>query len=443
MQQQFLPNFTHGVLTDTHLITAAGEFPVHTHEVLYFKELFAIAQSRRISQLWILPGSKLSKKLTVKREGRKYKYTKFQKEFIKPRGIWEIDQAEIKYPLFNGRGMGTRAQIIAPGIIPPANALDVITDARELFNAVSDLQRRLNVEITVPIITAKKLLYSTLRAPLAPCTSDMSPFIFNNELDLMWQRELTDDERKLNYLHVYDKTHAYLSACNMKLGVGNYRSYLELNETEYAPWLVGLFKVDISGARDCFIDDAQDVFMYSPMLTLAQSRGARITVKDGYYWPTVKPWLEGYYKILQREIKPDERGQPVNAFLKACFRQFFGWLGRLKGKDGDELFRPDVRCLIISQTKANIVRNVLSVFDSTGIMPAFISVDSVGYLSNSPDHSDAIPFPFTGVNPKTGAASPYRHNFTLEAAKAIPVLTSGASMTEIYKTLRAEAIGGA
>ena len=439
---------SHGVLTDTHLITRAGDYSLNGRTFLYASDLFTFAYFSGLKQLWILPGSKLSKNLTVKKvkvKGKyKFKYTKFQKEFIKPRGGWTADQEEIKYTLINGRGLtGARVQIIAPGIIPPANALDSITDARELFAAVSDLQHRLNVEITVPIITAKKLLYSTLKREIAPCTSDMSPFVFNNELDLMWTRELTDEEKKLNYLHVYDKTHAYLSSCGLELGQGNYEYFTGRAKLFTSPSVgipVGLYRV--SRISDCPTALAQfintDGWFYSPMLELLR-HATYVEIEEAYTWRNTARTLDAYYKILRREIKPDERGQPINAFLKAMFRQFFGWLGRLKGKDGDALYRPDWRCLIISQTKANIIRNVLSVYEATGIMPAFISVDSVGYLSDCPNYQDAIPFPFTGVNPKTGAASPYRHNFTLEAAKAIPVLTSGESMTEIYKTLRATA----
>lgn len=420
--------------------------------------VFDMAAREGIKQLWILPGCAL--------------YLKLQKIKVVPdaeHSGWTIRPSDAPRNMMTAWRMMPEKQTVylfAPGLKAEQWALDKVTDAAVWRDVHRIFRSHLKIGPTIPIRTARVLAENRVNtAWLSPRPESLQPFIDNVESDLAWRRELDARDSACAWLHVYDKSNMYLSGASTALGVGDTyelrreNQHLTFNKKIPALWHAEIWTQDLNTGVAAALD------VLRPNWKKKEVNHSKVNYFEGwFYTPTLRYFTEQNYgvrinrvvmyrdshRVMERfydAVREGLRSIPGDAaystearavalkMLKACYTQFFGWLGHDPGARFEPWYRPDWRHFIIAESKARVAHNVQRVYQLTRIRPVGIRVDSVMYFSDEPDPQKAIPPPFSGPS------AAYRCKYSIAGEVARELLTNkGLSIqtvdNELYRASR-------
>lgn len=308
-------------------------------------------------------------------------------------------------------GNGFRATVHIPGLTRTGWSFDEIENPWLLFNSIEAFQEKLGVLPTFWQRSAKEIFVQTLRQRPVLCCDDpdeyWKPFIEKMESEFIWQRPLTEAENESPFVHAFDKRMMFLSAA--RGGMFGFGQYEEIGATNIGDIgkAVGLVEIEKPIWGHAFKPEFQQFlaelfsfgddggFIMTPYLRVLEQWTLRpIKIKRGWVWNKPERIFEKFAVKLGTAIKETRdsdailangENREINKAFKSMYTRFFGWLGRLEGRTGygGELFRPDWRALIVAGAGANLLRNILDVFEYTGKLPFAINHDCIMYFSDS------------------------------------------------------------
>lgn len=401
-------------------------------EIKSFDDLFAHVLDARY--IFIPYNSPLFRKI-------KRQFNNFQESS----SLWTVRPRELTgnmltcWSIFN-----RRVRIILPGATKEKDIqwpLDLITDEKLLAEVIYWLRDLLDITPTIPIHTARKLLEATARPEwLRQTNNDFQPFLVNKQADLFFVRKPTDAEKKLKWLHCYDKKRMYLSAYCTDFGVGE---YTHQTGGQFRADLPGLYRVRVRASGksnlNIFGPTDKELWLYSPMLWAMELLGYSVEILEGLYWKEKRRVFEKFYKTIYRALVSVESDEERTAIvretargcLKSMYARFASWLAHEPPAGrANNLFRPDWRALIVAEARARIIANICKIENETGLIPVAVRADALMYLSDEPDAQKAMPAPLAGP----GAS--FKHEYTVEASQAFKLIDGRASAQALDDKLK-------
>ncbi|MGW6708092.1 DUF927 domain-containing protein [Streptomyces sp. NPDC054956] len=272
-------------------------------------------------------------------------------------------------------------------------------------------------------------------------------------INMQWSRDpqaIGDGERKLQWIHQYDKNAAWLAALGSAwLGIGDPTHYpqgtgFKANKAGY--WrLANLPDTATEMLPELRFLEAEDGghWARTPAVGLLQDRfpGWAPEVTEAWVWTTSKRALYGMYDKLrlsrERILAAQDAGHPGARYAKQVvgklYQSFRGYLGRTEGpqKDhsdptgqalfaGDIYWRPDWAEMILDLALANTYRDIAQFADS-GQAPLSLKVDAVTLASDEADPVLAAP-----ASMKLGTkGGQWKPEHTAPFGELLPAIDSG------------------
>ncbi len=345
---------------------------------------------------------------------------------------------------------GFRCSVHFPGLCRERWPFDEITDPFLLFNAIGVFHDKLGMSPTFPQRAARDLFVSTLKQRPLLVTDDpdnyWAPFIEKMESDIIRVFDLNDREKGLDWVHAFDKRMMFLSAARaVMVGSGPYE-YIEnvpytgqgkavgLVEIE-KPIFENVFKPEFARFLADFFGDST-LFMSAYLPIIEQFTTRPIKIKRGWIWRKPERLFEKFAVRLGDAIRETRSTDPeqkaANGAFKTMYTIFFGWLGRLENRTGynTELFRPDWRASIVSLAGANLLRNVLDVYQYTKVLPFAVNHDCLMYFSDS--EKWRMEFDKTAVSDP----NKFTHEWTAPGEKVRAAILAGKNAMQIESEVR-------
>lgn len=405
--------------------------PCDTKDIKTIVDLLTIAERYNCAQLWILPRTSLYDRLC--RHNKKL----FRVEDA--RG-WEYVPKELRN-MTSGWRDNSRHQIIFPGAIDSQWLLETITDPRELLTAIRWLVKTTGVLPSIPTRTARKMVEASITKPPLACNSDLTIFADYKAPELDYLRAPRGDESVRLYVHGIDKNYMFLSACAIHLGDGDYEVR---GAGEFDGSLPGIWRANIKGTQGDALSlcrlrgmedetDAGKFWYYTPTLRLARDLGAEVEIESAFVWRNTRKVLNEFSKkmragVLQRdELRGAE--QIAAKSLKDAYTHFIGWLARNSGENGQPFWRPDWRSMIVDTAYERLIRNIVKIYDESGLMPFGIHRDSLLYFSDEPDARALLA-------PLKDDGAIYKRVFTSPARDVVELIGAGYSVSKLAGELK-------
>lgn len=282
------------------------------------------------------------------------------------------------------------------------------------------------------------------------------------ELPRQWVRRLTPAERRAKFLHSFDKNGMYLAACSsLALGFGQ-PEHTTAGDTRYdalahprdartgarLPYPPGFWRVHLNGDR-CPMPKGfpsplstlpqrgtSQVWITTPTLQLLYDLDIEADVTEAYIWPEHHRALEPWYKRLRdgratlMQLADDgEAGASIAlATLKLSYAAATGYIASDGwDRDGDTLYRPDWRNLIIAQANAVVYRQMLKCAEE-GYSAFAVGTDCLYFVSDEPDPVAACP-PALKLDTHLGA---WKVKDSMPLAEALPAIERGLSAMQTW-----------
>lgn len=376
---------------------------------------------------------------------------------------------------------GFRCTVHFPGLLRERWEFDRITDPYLLFNAIEVFTNKLQTAPTYPMRVAKELFTGTL-GPAAPQILTDAPekywsvFIDKMETEFIWQRKLTAAEKKMDFVHAFDKRMMFLSAARGGMFGRGHWEIVEHCKYEDLGGAVGIVKLKKPKFENAMFPDfakfLKELFgktetFFTPYLSVFENKERSwinsLEIEKGFIWRKPERLFEKYSVKLGNAIKDTrsdssqsrvtrEELDAANASFKQCYTQFIGWLGRtcecencnprINGPEtgefiackrqgfGAELFRPDWRGLIVAGAGANLLRNIWDVYFYTKKLPFAINHDCIMYFSDA----EQWEMDFA----KTPVADPlkFTHEWTAPADKVLAAIAEGLNPAQLEKAVQ-------
>lgn len=242
------------------------------------------------------------------------------------------------------------------------------------------------------------------------------------EIDMNWSRNPSADERKLKYIHAYDRGGSYLAGVgSLEVGIGrpvHRTSNLTFDPKAYGYWKIVVPPSDNLLMPSPFVPDGQKqpedpIWVTTQRLALAYELGGECEILEAYLWPAsrrgvMQKWYERMRDALAtlRAMENEDRlqhprdeadiidltnVQAVLAAVKAVYTQSIGMMGSDLHMEGRQGFAPDRRHHIMARANANIARKIAKIAEATGRYPVAVNADTICYLSDDPDPVSAWP----------------------------------------------------
>lgn len=470
----------YGVLHNETLLTPTmGPVPVPPMFLQFttLGNILDLAEKYQVRQLWISKGSGLWQGLKHGLDNDLY----HAKEFFKRPGRWTIGKGGIKNTIsaWIDGDRGSTKNIILPGLFGDDWALDEIEDPFQLANALESFKDNVRVMPSFPFKVARELVKQTFPAepkdlPAFHNTTPAKfwePWLRDTEHDLIWLRPLTRDEKKMPFVHAFDKRMMFLSAArNATFGLSDYEEVSAITAYDLDKNAAGVceiydpsWNVVITPELGPFfkaVFDGRKIWPVELIRFIADQKHLNQSVKIKRAWLSRKPGrlFENFAKTLGDAIKatrseiPSEKA--VNASLKKVYTLFFGWLGRncdcpeCSGATGAEwsdcrrsgysggLFRPDWRVQIIAAANANLLRNAIEVYQFTRRLPFGIYHDLLLYAGEN--ENAAFDFRQTCLVDDNR----FTHEYTLTMKAVTKTIKDGGGLIEIERIGKEAAANG-
>ncbi len=249
----------------------------------------------------------------------------------------------------------------------------------------------------------------SLQDPPEPATAS------NTERDLDWSREITADERGREFVHAFDRGGSYLGpAGGIVVGIGEAQH--RTGGVEFDKKLPGYWLLDsvpesadwraphplIPSAGVARIDNP--IWVTTPTLELAYEMGYELEPTEAWVWTEHGRFLEPWYKRVRDARaqvighRDDPRYDTVYETLKNTYTDAIGWLAA-EGRFGGNLgYLPHWRHHVLAKARANVIRRILQIGQTSNQWPVAVYTDTIVYLSDEVDPVTAWP----GTNMQLG-----------------------------------------
>jgi hypothetical protein len=238
-------------------------------------------------------------------------------------------------------------------------------------------------------------------APSQPVPPALLPGV---ERDISWSRHPTEEEKKLRYVHAYDRGGSYLAAASLELGIGtptHHPDGTEFNPDDPPP---GYWRIEIPQSTDwrhphpLSPTPAIPVgprWVSTPTLRMGYELGYTVPVLEAYTWAEHGRVLEPWYQRLRTArttLDTDNPGdQLVRDTLKLVTVHTLGLMDSTTHLAGRAGYAPERWHHIVAQARANLLRRIMQIGTSTGQWPLAAVTDTVVYASDEPDPVKAWP----------------------------------------------------
>lgn len=263
-----------------------------------------------------------------------------------------------------------------------------------------DLLKALNVEkradwLKAPSVDLQKL----------PLEGGETFPIMRSARDLTWKRDLTTKEKRMKFIHKYDKNSMYLAAATgLLVGEGD---PVRVGADSFDDRLPGLWYVRATQGESAYDghqlpNPARLPHLTTAMVACARRLGWRVEIVEGYQWReqgmyhrTLETWANTLWDVRQRLRVPSPEykhtGARRNAYSTIGAIAHVG-VGKLADEDTTGgLYRPDIWALVVGRACANIFFNVEQIRSKFGLTPILIHTDALWYVSNDPNPETAVP----------------------------------------------------
>jgi hypothetical protein len=277
--------------------------------------------------------------------------------------------------------------------------------------------------------------------------------IMRSARDLTWKRDLTAKEKRMKYIHKYDKNSMYLAAATgLLVGEGDpvHVSGEAFDERLPGLWHVRAVQGESPYDGKLLPNPARLPHLTTAMVTCARKLGWQIDVIEGYQWNeqgmyhrTLETWANTLWDVRQRLRVPSAEYKHTEARRNAY--RTIGAIAHVGiGKLADEdttggLYRPDIWALVVGRACANIFFNVEQIRAKSGLTPILIHTDALWYVSNDAHPETAVP----GIIDKAGKLGGYKVVYekpllVKDAAATIAKESSPAKLVRLVNQLGGE-----
>ncbi len=217
-----------------------------------------------------------------------------------------------------------------------------------------------------------------------------------------WSRQPRGAEADLTYVHAYDRGGAHLAGvAGLELPVGDpvhYEAGLPFDSRVPGYWRVHIpqsadwrYPHPLYKPRYGELD-----WVTTPALAFAAEVGYELDVVEAYVWPNHARVLDPWYKRLAAaRAATDDPTDPdlaaVRAMVKEVYTRSIGMMGSRTHAEGTSMFQPERRHHIVAKARANLLRRVIAIGQSTDVWPLAVKTDTLLYASNEPDPIKAWP----------------------------------------------------
>lgn len=434
------------VLSADGLLLQGGEVVSIGEGAPRFDQVAGLARQHQARHIWTSP------------EGRRRLPDDLAGWVSETSGEWAVD------PVWLDRTGWMRA--LPPGATRGASALVVpraefanpfaaLSDPAELLEALKLFAELTTVAYTTsPGVTGLRLAERQHRGDLRNVRLDQAeeppPPVQDRtqgERDIIWSRAPTDAERRMRFLHRWDKNGCYLAAMS-GLHVG------------FAPWCHVGAGEEIDPTRPGYYlarqagparPELPPVLQYggewhwytAPTLELAMDLELPIEVSEAYMWEKSHTWLNPFYKQLRdARTAAMSRLGPAAAAVKdavkltanfAVGKLNEGWQYRERPWEDNMTFRPDWRHSVIAKGRANMWRGFAKIEAANGHAPLAVWSDAAWYASDEADPDRAAAELGIPLGPGLGQ---FKHEATLPMTPALKVMERGGPDGGSYALLR-------
>lgn len=284
----------------------------------------------------------------------------------------------------------------------------VIAEALALVAAVTGLTWRAS-----NVSTSRMIMTSVRRTGPDPFIPAKSPSIAEaqHELEFRWNRMPTEQERTMRYLHAYDRNGAYLAvAGSIPLGVGEPTHHD--TGASFDKRTCGLWRIDATDGDDWRLPSPvrgrnaghtpqeHTIWVTTPTLAYAHEIGLDPVIHEAWVWDRSERVLEPWYKRLRDArtalIEGTYPASPqatdaVKATVKELYTHTIGLFGSANYGAEGKFHRPVWRQAIIAQSRANMLRKIRTIGETTNVWPIGVWIDAILYASDDPDPITAWP----------------------------------------------------
>jgi hypothetical protein len=456
------------VLDDEQFTTAKMERTALTSPIIHLADLARQALTANVTTIWVLPGSQLSQRV--------------DRSFITSAGEeWDAfasySRLDENRPMFariwrkNTSGRAGRTLYVGfpewgtwpwkcPDVVTLLATITYIESAIGLpvlwspGHMALDLLKALNVEKRASWLSPLPTDLRTL-----PTSDGRTLPIMKCARDLTWKRPLTPREKKMKWIHKYDKNSMYLaSATGLLVGEGNpeYVTGEAFDDRLPGIWRITANRGDSPYDGMKLPTPARTEWMTTAMVACAKALGYEVQVHEGYQWHehgkyhrTLESWANMLWAARQSLKTTSPSFDPT--FKHPQGREnAYDTIGAIAhvgvGKLADDstsggLYRPDLWALTVGRACANIFYNVDSLRKKTGLTPVLIYTDALWFISNDPNPETAI----SGIVDTTGSKLGgykvvYKHPLALtkEVIDAFEKIESPTKLTRRLNVLAGE-----
>ncbi len=417
------------------------------------QSLFEQIWQRELAQVWVLPGTSLSRHVTCP-----------WLEQASPQWIAlahpvpgepERPACAFLLPEASARRQGRQLALVFPEHAGWGWKLD---DPTALLATVTYLHETLGRSLLdAPALVASQILTDLVgdevsapaRSPaidvnMLKCSDGVPLCPRDQGDDLVWMRPLTFREERQRYLHKYSHFSRSLEACmSVQLGTGTPQH--DTDGRGYDGLHAGLWR--IKGERLGSVFDGKQLpcglayeWMSTPQVRCCQEMGYQVRIQEGYLWPQsqplLRPWAATLWQAAERLYSQRAAYRHAQARANAIHSI------RLLAEQGVALLaqdqaaggwaRPDLWVQVVGQRRAQLFAHLVRLV-RRGIMPVLINQDAFWVVSNDPNPLTAVPGLLTGPRWRgysTGYAAPLPLSAEIRTA-----LRSEQSPAEVIKML--------
>lgn len=433
----------HGILFDEGILTNNGvkSSAFQVKNIKSISDIAEIAKGLKLKLIYILNGSHIFNRLAL---NHRVLLAENQKYVFKPatiNNIITVDYGRLQVIFCGALNAGSENNLAVQTL---ANqwALWEIKDAKRLYDSVYWLYKKLNVFPSNPQRTGKKLAEISANETLDPLNENTDIYHDNKANDLIFV-----DLSKLSnqkYIYGFDKNSAYANgARSYSFGLGD--SILQkggnFDKKLHGLWNIEIDKTFVSSENFKLIDlitDRQERFWTSDVEILIEL-GANIRVIDAQIWKYNKRIFEKFCKTLL-DARADARDLDLiieSQSIKDIFTKFFGWMAKTPDGWTNIFYRPDWFFSIIAVTRANMIRNILTIRQFSDI--EIIGCHRDELIISSSIELENLPYPLA---PKEKSkSSPYKFSYKIlrgEVENILKDVSSGADLTRKLKAYQKE-----
>ena len=236
--------------------------------------------------------------------------------------------------------------------------------------------------------------------------------VFRQVVKAGLSRPLTDDEDGAVFVQKYDLNAAELSGFNTPLGVGD-----PVHAGDPAGLVFGAAEAKLAGywrieQAPTGLDSRLPALRFEPgpdggiwlatpdVKLLGEVLGDRLpALVESWTWPDSRRGLDATYKVLRGALNAteDRAGEPgariARKTVKRIYTSLIGNLANTQGPRGagDVLWRPDWRDMVISQSYANMYRQLRKIGAQSGRFPVAVDADSAYFTTDDNDPMAGAP----------------------------------------------------